>query len=100
MLASSSLAGLNIGAGLRYQGSTVADSPNDVDVDGFTVADAAVSSAWNKFTLRLRGDNIFDEEYVCSCTSTDARFFGATLPVAALLYLGVLSLSLFSVTAV
>ena len=69
-------------------------------VDGFTAADAAMSYAWKKFRLRLRGDNIFDEEYVCSCTSTDARFFGATLPVAALLYLGVLSLPLFSLTAV
>jgi len=69
-------------------------------VDGFTVADAALPYAWKKFTLRLRGDNIFDEQYVSSCTSTDARSFGTTLPVAALAYLGVLSLPLFSGTAV
>ncbi len=77
-VASGSLDGLNIGAGLRYQGENFADNANDVEVDGFTVADAAVSYDWNKFTLRLRGENIFDEEFVSSCTSTDACFFGAT----------------------
>ena len=70
------LAGLRIGAGARYVGSTYGDSANSFKVDSYTVVDALVSHELGKLDASLDGvevalnaSNLFDEEYVAGCFS-------------------------------
>ncbi len=63
------LAGLGIGAGVRYQGPTFADPDNSVKVPGFTLVDAALRYDIGQIRLALNAKNLFDKRYVGSCFS-------------------------------
>lgn len=80
---SGALAGLRLGAGARYVGSTFGDSANSFKVDSYTVVDALVSYQLGKVDASLDGvevslnaTNLFDEEYVAGCFSTVGCQYG------------------------
>lgn len=74
------LAGLNFGGGVRYMGSTF-NSANTAKVADYTLFDAAVRYDFGAHTPSLKGwtadltvRNLFDKDYVASCTY--ACFYG------------------------
>lgn len=71
------LDGLAIGGGVRFVGSSFADSTNTVKADGYVLADAALSYALGGISPALDGaeatlnvTNLFDKEYYSSCSSS------------------------------
>lgn len=54
--------GLGLGAGVRYSGSSFADTPNVFENAAFTVVDAAVYYDWRQFSFAINAKNLFDEE--------------------------------------
>jgi iron complex outermembrane recepter protein len=69
-------AGLGFGAGVRYIGPSYGDNFEDLDVPGYTLADAAIHYEWNSFKFALNGSNIFDKAYVASCFGETQCFYG------------------------
>lgn len=69
-------AGLGFGAGVRYIGPSFGDNLEDLDVPGYTLADAAIHYEWNSFKFALNGSNIFDKAYVASCFGESNCFYG------------------------
>ena len=77
------LRGLGIGAGVRYIGKTPGDDTNSFDVSSFTLFDAAIRYDLGALREDLKGaqltlnvSNIGDKDYVASCSSADACYFG------------------------
>lgn len=63
------LAGLSLGAGARYVGSTYGDNANTLKIDSHTLIDAGVSYAVDKhLTLSVNATNLFDKEYLATCS--------------------------------
>lgn len=91
------LSGLTFGAGVRYTGSTVSYYKYDTttgkkndsfNVAGYTVADAMVKYDLARFGLpgssvAVNVNNLFDREYVSSCYSEYACYWGAERQVVA-----------------
>lgn len=82
---SGALAGLNVGAGVRYMGSTV-NSANTAKVGDYTVFDAALrydfgarNPSFKGWTADITVRNLFDKDYVASCTY--ACFYGESRTV-------------------
>lgn len=74
------LAGLGLGAGGRYVGSTYADAANSIHVPSYTLFDAAirydlsgVDDSLGGLKLALNVNNLFDKEYYVSCSSTSCN---------------------------
>lgn len=70
------LDGLAVGGGLRFVGSSFADSANAVKADGYVLVDAALSYPLGRVNSSLNGaeatlnvTNLFDKEYYSSCSS-------------------------------
>lgn len=87
-----SLAGLGLGAGVRYVGSQYAAADNKDKVPSFTVVDAALTydmkyvlPTWEGTKLQLNALNLFDKYYVSTCQGVafcqlgESRSFLATL---------------------
>jgi iron complex outermembrane receptor protein len=77
------LSGLSLGAGLRYIGATQGNDTNSFRVSAFTLYDAAIRYDLGALREDLKGaevtlnvSNLFDKDYVSSCSSTDACYFG------------------------
>ncbi len=77
------LAGLGLGAGIRYMGKSEArylpsaSSPSVIEVPAYTLVDAAISYDFGARTPSLEGmklsvtaTNLFDKHYVASCSNT------------------------------
>ncbi|WP_188590182.1 TonB-dependent siderophore receptor, partial [Achromobacter denitrificans] len=65
----SALAGLSLGVGARYVGSTYGDNANTLKIAGRTLIDAGVSYAVDKhLTLSVNATNLFDKEYLATCS--------------------------------
>lgn len=89
------LSGLTLGAGVRYTGSTVSYYKNDAakkndsfNVGGYTVADAMVKYDLARFgmagsSVAVNVNNLFNREYVSSCYSEYACYWGAERQVVA-----------------
>lgn len=84
--------GLGLGAGMRYVGSTYGDEANSFKVSAFTLFDAALDYDFGHrnpdlagLSLNVAASNIFNKEYVSSCSSTTACFYGSTRTVYATL---------------
>ncbi|WP_052282985.1 ferrichrome porin FhuA [Kluyvera genomosp. 1] len=91
------LSGLTFGAGVRYTGSTVSYYKNDTSTgkknESFNVGDYTVVDAMVKYDLARFGlagssvavnvNNLFDREYVSSCYSEYACYWGAERQVVA-----------------
>ncbi|MEM7120384.1 MAG: TonB-dependent siderophore receptor [Pseudomonadota bacterium] len=78
-----SLDGLELGAGVRYIGSSVGDTANTFNVPAVTLFDASarydlgqVDSQLTGMEVSLNASNVTDETYVASCLSADRCFYG------------------------
>jgi iron complex outermembrane receptor protein len=74
------LAGLNLGLGLRYVGTTFVDDANSFKTESYTLVDASAQYDWKKFSVGLNVNNLFDKEYIAGCSGA-ACFYGATRTV-------------------
>ncbi|WP_424135380.1 TonB-dependent siderophore receptor [Roseomonas chloroacetimidivorans] len=77
------LRGLELGGGLRYVGSTYGNETNTFKVPDATLFDAAIRYDFGQRFDMLRGldfsvnvQNIADKEYVASCSSITACYYG------------------------
>jgi iron complex outermembrane receptor protein len=61
------LAGLGVGAGVRYIGENYGDALNTLEIPSYTLFDAALHYDWNGLRLGLHAHNLFDKEFVGSC---------------------------------
>tara|TARA_A100001391_G_scaffold184201_1_gene151864 strand:- start:4894 stop:7200 length:2307 start_codon:yes stop_codon:yes gene_type:complete len=82
------LAGLELGAGVRYTQGIQADRENTLEVPSYTLVDAAVGYDFSALGLdglsaRVNANNLLDKEYVASCYSLNYCYFGAERSVMA-----------------
>lgn len=73
-------ASLSVGAGIRYVGSTWADTANDVKVPDYALVDAALhydlgelSNHMTGLNIGLNANNLFNKHYWVSCSSSTRR---------------------------
>lgn len=82
------LAGLTLGTGARFTGSSQGDPANSFKVGSYTLVDALVRYDLARVGLAgsnvaLHVNNLFDREYVASCFNTYGCFWGAERQVVA-----------------
>lgn len=70
------LRGFGFGGGVRYVGSSFADTANLLPVPSYTLLDAAVHYEWDGWRVGLNALNIGDKTYVSSCSTATACFYG------------------------
>ncbi|MCY1245770.1 Ferrichrome outer membrane transporter/phage receptor [compost metagenome] len=82
--------GLGIGAGVRFVGRSQGDARNTFEVPSVTLFDAALSydlgginPDYKGTKLQVNATNLTDEDYVASCASQWACFYGAGRSVTA-----------------
>lgn len=75
LASSGPLAGLWLGAGVRYMGSTN-DIPDPVGVPAYTLVDAALRYDIGQYQLSLNASNLFDKRYVAACDSATNCYYG------------------------
>ncbi|MBN9138375.1 MAG: TonB-dependent receptor, partial [Phyllobacterium sp.] len=61
------LQGINLGAGVRYQGESYANKANTLKVPGATLFDAAIRYEKDSWGVALNVTNLFDKAYVKGC---------------------------------
>ncbi|QZN95824.1 TonB-dependent siderophore receptor [Symbiopectobacterium purcellii] len=78
------LAGLALGTGARYIGSSYGDNQESFSVPHYILYDAMVSydlgsaaSQWKGAVLQINVNNLTDKHYVASCSNSEACFYGA-----------------------
>lgn len=74
-------AGLGFGLGVRYVGSSWADTLNTLSVPAYTLFDAAIHYERNGWRYAINAVNLGDKTYVASCSSVNACFYGERLRV-------------------
>lgn len=77
------LRNVGFGAGVRYVSSAQGDVPNTFEVPGRTLMDVAAHYDWQHWRLALNVSNLFDREYVSTCSSPAVCYWGATRTVLA-----------------
>ncbi|MCE8420273.1 TonB-dependent siderophore receptor [Rhodovulum sulfidophilum] len=84
------LAGLEIGAGVRYVGERFGDAANRMDLPATTLVDASLrydfknlSPDFAGLSLRVNASNLFDKTYVGQCASTRYCQYGGRRTVSA-----------------
>ncbi|MDC0707575.1 TonB-dependent siderophore receptor [Stigmatella sp. ncwal1] len=70
------LEGLGAGAGIRSVGRSFADRANTLEVPGFTLVDLGLHYQRNHWRAAINVANLLDDEYVSSCSSEAACFYG------------------------
>lgn len=84
-IANGMLEGLNLGAGVRYMGSTNGDAANTaaMKVPAYMLFDAAISYDFGNYDPKMKGlqvsinaTNLFDKKYVAACASMYQCFYG------------------------
>ncbi|WP_231755176.1 TonB-dependent siderophore receptor [Bordetella sp. N] len=77
------LAGLGMGAGVRYRSGVYGDLNNTHELKGVTLVDAALRYDLGRMTQTLRGadislnvSNLFDRKYVVNCPGPTACYWG------------------------
>ncbi|SES87224.1 TonB-dependent siderophore receptor [Stigmatella erecta] len=70
------LAGFGAGAGVRATGRSFADRTNTLEVPGFTLVDLGLHYQRSHWRAALTVSNLLDDEYVSSCSSEAACFYG------------------------
>ena len=66
------LEGLGFGGGIRYIGSSYGDDANSFEVPAATLVDATLHYDWSNFRFQLNASNLFDKQYIASCSYADA----------------------------
>ena len=82
----SPVAGLGLGAGVRYVGSTQASNADLFKVPDRTLADAAVRYDFgrdSRWRLAVNANNLFDRTFVARCDGADFCYYGARREVLA-----------------
>jgi iron complex outermembrane receptor protein len=74
-LQSGPLAGVQVGGGIRYVGSTWGDDANTFKVGASTVLDALIAYNKDNYRLALNVTNIADTRYVAACYSRSGCFY-------------------------
>lgn len=84
--------GLGVGAGVRYVGTSWADSGNTLKVPAYTLVDLSVrydlgrlSSSLKGMSVRVAANNLLDKTYVASCASLNYCYYGEERNVVATL---------------
>ena len=67
--------GMSIGGGFRYTDDTYAGNNNANTVPSYTLYDATVSYRFDDYKFQVAAKNIFDKEYIATCTSSNC-FYG------------------------
>ena len=70
------LSGFGFGGGVRYVGSSFADTANLLSVPSVVLGDAAIHYEWRNWRAALNIINVTDETYVATCSSPAACFYG------------------------
>ncbi|QND50607.1 TonB-dependent siderophore receptor (plasmid) [Phyllobacterium sp. 628] len=63
------LQGLNVGAGVRYVGSSFGDNANKINIGAYTLVDAELSYEKNGWKGSLKASNLFDKSYYGNCSA-------------------------------
>jgi iron complex outermembrane receptor protein len=82
------LAGLGMGAGVRYVDSTVGDLANHLHIPAYTLFDAALRYDAGKIggmnlQLALNGSNLADKRFVATCSAATSCYYGTGRTVMA-----------------
>ena len=82
------LAGLGMGAGIRYVGATYGDLANNLHIPAYTLFDAALRYDAGKIggmnlQLALNGSNLADKRYVATCSAATSCYYGTGRTVMA-----------------
>ncbi|QOZ45177.1 TonB-dependent siderophore receptor [Bradyrhizobium sp. CCBAU 53340] len=70
------LEGFGFGGGVRYVGSSWADTANTLQVPAVALGDLAVHYEWQNWRTALNVINLTDRIYVASCASATSCFYG------------------------
>ncbi|WP_377830555.1 TonB-dependent siderophore receptor [Bradyrhizobium lupini] len=70
------LAGFGFGGGLRYIGSSWADTANTLEVPAVVLGDLALHYEWQNWRTALNVVNLTDKIYVASCAAASSCFYG------------------------
>lgn len=70
------LAGFGFGGGVRYVGSSWADTANTLEVPAVVLGDLALHYEWQNWRTALNVINVTDKIYVASCASVTSCFYG------------------------
>ncbi|MFC4277680.1 TonB-dependent siderophore receptor [Achromobacter aloeverae] len=86
------LAGVGMGAGVRYVGDSYGNADNTLKVSSYTLVDAALRYDLQRLDPRLKGaqvavnvSNLFDRKFVASCWDDNSCFYGPRRNVIATL---------------
>lgn len=78
------LRGFGLGGGVRYVGSSFADTANTAPVSSFVLGDHAVRYEWdNRWRAALNVANVTDNIYVASCAVVTSCYYGERRRVTA-----------------
>lgn len=78
---SGALAGLGVGAGVRYVGTRAGDAANTIEIPDYTLFDAFARYVWKATEFQVSATNAFDKTYVAVCTSASYCNYGSTMKV-------------------
>ena len=70
------LTGFGFGGGVRYVGSSWADTANTLEVPAVVLGDLALHYEWQNWRTALNVINLTDKIYVASCQLASACFYG------------------------
>jgi iron complex outermembrane receptor protein len=70
------LSGVGFGGGVRYVGSSFADTANTMVVPSVVLGDLAVHYEWQNWRAAVNFINVADTIYVASCQSAGSCFYG------------------------
>ncbi|MBR0855771.1 TonB-dependent siderophore receptor [Bradyrhizobium liaoningense] len=70
------LAGFGFGGGVRYVGSSWADTANTLEVPAVVLGDLALHYEWQNWRTALNVINLTDKIYVASCSFNTSCFYG------------------------
>ncbi|WP_143220327.1 MULTISPECIES: TonB-dependent siderophore receptor [unclassified Achromobacter] len=92
-IASSPLAGLQVGAGVRYIGNTWGDTTNDLKLPSVTLVDLALHydlgrlfDSMHGWTASLTASNLFDRDYLSYCSGGLCTWGAGRVVLAGLKY--------------
>ncbi|MET4451299.1 TonB-dependent siderophore receptor [Bradyrhizobium sp. RT3b] len=69
-------AGFGFGGGVRYIGSSWADTANTLEVPAVVLGDLALHYEWQNWRTALNVVNLTDKIYVASCAAVSSCFYG------------------------
>ncbi|WP_099607222.1 TonB-dependent siderophore receptor [Vibrio coralliilyticus] len=78
--------GMSIGGGFRYTDDTYAGNNNTNTVPSYTLYDATVSYRFDDYKFQVAAKNIFDKEYIATCTSSNCFYGDRRNVIASLSY--------------